>query len=128
MNKDFAQLRKRLDGSDTFMNRGHQIKKVRGREKEIPAWALSDEETRKIMLKAFPKLLTDPKQRKSAARWAAVVHLFYRMNMSKSGVAHELKIRRTNVNRIVQRLKDHASGKSKSRGRPKKEVLSPHPM
>jgi hypothetical protein len=130
LNKDFEQLRTKFDSQDGFVSSGHQIKKIRTREKEIPLWATNDKETQqKVLLRAFPKLLTDSVQRKRAGRWAAVLVLFYRMNMTKSRIASELKISPASVNSILQRARRVAKGISANNsgphgrpiGRPKKQ-------
>jgi len=129
LNRDFEQLRTKFDSRDGFVSGGHQIKKIRTREKEIPLWATNDKETQqKVLLRAFPKLQTDSKQRKRAARWAAVLVLFYRMNMTKSQIGAELRIGSTVVNSILQRARRVAKGISANNtgihgrrmGRPKK--------
>lgn len=122
MNEDLKQLRKESDGDEGFMS-GHQIKKIRARVRVIPLWAMNNAETQKVLLRAFPKLLTSPTQRKSASRWGAIIHLFYRMNMSETQVGEELEITGANVKMTLQRIRAHATGKvSNSRGRPKKET------
>lgn len=109
-NRDFEQLRTKLDKDDTFLAGGHQIKKIRTREKDTPPWATNNAEIRKLLLRAFPKLKTDPKQRKRAARWAAVIHLFYRVGMTKSQIATELKTKTPIINLVLQRARWTAKG------------------
>jgi hypothetical protein len=118
-NPDFERLREKFDSDEGFVD-GHQIEKIRTREKNIPSWATNNSEVQKILLSAFPKLKNNKIQRKRASRWAAVIHLFYRMNMTKSQVAHELKTKTTIVNRLLQRIRcvgdgttEYAQGKKR---------------
>lgn len=120
MNEDLKKLRKKMDSNDPFLAGGHQIVKARTREKEIPAWANNNVETQKLLLKAFPKLRVDNSQRKSAARWASIISMFYRMNWTYSQIAEELDTTPKAVERALYRIKRVAQGKTKNhRGRPK---------
>jgi hypothetical protein len=110
MNDDLRQLRKKIDGSDLFMN-SFQIKKISRRKREPFSWALDDKESRNILLSSFPKLKTDCKQRQSAARWARIIHLFYRMNLTEREVAEELGCTYNTVNMILYRIRKRAAGK-----------------
>jgi hypothetical protein len=109
-NKDFEQLRTKMDKDDPFISGGHQIKKIRTRKKDVPLWATNNVETRKLLLRAFPKLKTSPLQRKRAGRWAAVITMFYRMNMANSQIAAELKTKRSTIDLILQRIRWCAKG------------------
>ena len=120
MNEDLRKLRKKMDANDPFLAGGHQIVKARTREKEIPAWANNNVETQKLLLKAFPKLRLSNSQRRSAARWGAIISMFYRMNWTYSQVAEELSTSPKAVERILYRIRRVAKGSTKhSRGRPK---------
>lgn len=124
MNDDLKQLRQRLDGDEGFMS-GHQIKKIRTRTKKIPTWATNNRETKQLLLRAFPGL----RARRSAARWGAVIHYFYRMNMTYSQIAEELDTTSKAIERILWRIRRHATGKvSNPKGRPKKEGASTRPL
>ena len=121
MNEDLRQLRGKMDGSDPFMTGGHQILKIRTRKKIVPAWATNNKETQKILLKAFPKLLSSPSQRKAAARWGSIIHLFYRMNQTYSNIGADLGITPKAVEMTLWRIKRVASGVTvRHRGRPKR--------
>lgn len=120
MNEDLKKLRKKMDSNDPFLSGGHQIVKARTREKEIPAWANNNIETQKLLLRAFPKLRVDNSQRKSAARWGAVISMFYRMNWTYSQIAEELNTTSKGIEMILRRIKRIAKGKTvRPRGRPK---------
>lgn len=98
---DRNRLRGKVDGSDLFMS-AHQIKKVRTREREVPVWVLSDAEVQKVLLRSFPNLNTNLKQRKAAGRWARIIHLYYRMKRPNSQVAKEMGV---TVNALKMTLK-----------------------
>lgn len=132
MNEDLKQLRTKIDGDDPFMAGGHQIVKVRSREKEVPAWANSNLETQKLLLRTFPKLATDPRQRKSAARWGLIIHLFYRVNLTTGQIAEELGTKPSTVKLVLQHIRRAARGVSADNrrilgerpvGRPRKSVI-----
>jgi hypothetical protein len=99
--KDMARLRRKMDGDDGFMQ-AHQIKKIRTREREIPAWTLNDAEVQKVLIRAFPLLKTRAASQKAAGRWARIIHLYYRVQMSNSQVAKEMG---EGLNRVKMTLK-----------------------
>jgi hypothetical protein len=109
--RDMAKLRKRMDGDDGFMS-GHQIKKIRTREREIPAWTLNDEEVRKVLLRAFPKLHTQYRDGKLAARWARIIHLYFRMQMSNSQAAKDMEMTTNAFKKAIQHIRRVARGRS----------------
>lgn len=111
MNEDLKQLRKKIDGDDPFMSHGYEIKKIRTREKVAPVWVTSDVKLRKLLNEVFPKWRTEATQRKRAARWAAIITLFYRMGMSKAQVAAELKTTPTVINRVLQTIRARGEGR-----------------
>lgn len=113
------------------MTRGHGIKKPRTDDKKcVPEWALNDKEVQRIVLTSFPKYATDGRQRKSAARWIRVIHLFFRMGMTRGQVAEEMKVSYETVNSTIRAVRrvalgfrangEGARGITKPMGRPKK--------
>ena len=66
-NKDFAQLRTRLDSNDGFISGGHEIKKLRaGRpDRTVFSWTMSDSAVQRLLLRSFPKLETSQAHPKS---------------------------------------------------------------
>src|SRR6266850_2038055 len=106
---DFKRLRAVFGGDSQFMS-AHQIKKIRRREREIPAWTLNDTEVQKVLLRAFPKLRTNFHQSQQAARWAFIITLYFRMKKSSRDVAHELKTKPKNVELAVARIRRVARG------------------
>ena len=121
------RLRRRIDHNDTFTS-GHQIITIRRTDRVDPEWVKSDAEIRKILLRAFPKLDTDPKQRARAGRWARVIQLYFRRHYTHGQIAAELGIKYRNVNSLIDRIRRAAKGERANgtgklgnpRGRPKK--------
>lgn len=101
MNEDLAKLRKSFDGDEGFMS-AHQIKKIRGRDRKIPEWALNDKEVRKLLLRCFPTLKTNQTRAERAGRWMRVIHLYYRMGLTNSQTAAEMGVSVCVVKHIVQ--------------------------
>jgi hypothetical protein len=135
-NKSFQELRKVLDGSDPFMTGGHGIRKPNSRRKKIPDWALNDVSVKEILIRSFPKLQTNLRQRKSAAKWVRVIHLYYRAGMTRGQVATEMGIKDNALKRTLISIKRVAAGRwtdNKGRfggkkGRPKSAVPLVAPM
>ena len=107
-----------------------QLVVVRHREK-IQEW--DDQKIRKILLTAFPSLQANPSQRKKAARWAAVLKLYFHAGMSSTDVAHYLNYPLPRVKDVLRRATRVSQGyrasggvlRSGKRGRPKlnKEIV-----
>jgi hypothetical protein len=137
----FGELRQSIDSNDPFMTGGHQIMKARKRQQaSAPAWAEDDAAVRDLLKRVFPKLLTDAKQRKRAARWAAVIQMYYRVGMSRDHIAVELKTTSNGIRSVLQRVRWAAEGKTtphggwspsvrgiRPRGRPKKIAIPSAP-
>ena len=124
----FGELRQSIDSNDPFMTGGHQIMKARKRPQvPAPSWADDDIGIRELLTLIFPKLSTDPKQRKRAARWAAIIQMYYRVGMSREHIAIELKVKPDIIRLTLQRIRRAFEGKSSTggdrhylyRGRPK---------
>ncbi len=111
-NDTFQELRGKIDSNDPFMSWGHQIIKPRSNDrKNIPEWALDDKKIREILLRSFPKLTTNSRQRRGAARWMRVVHLYFRMHMTRGQVAEELRVKSRVVKDVVQNIRRAAEGR-----------------
>lgn len=106
----FQELRGSFDGQDPFMTQGHQIIKMRRSDRATPEWAKSNKRIQEILLRSFPKLRTDPVQRGRAARWALVIQLYYRVHMTRSEVAAQMKSRQKVVNRLIENINLAAKG------------------
>ena len=129
MNKDFEQLRKVLGGNDSFVAGGHRIVKLRQRRRIIPEWTRSDEKIQEVLLRSFPLLQTDPKQRTKAARWASIIHFYFRLQYTYRQTAAELgmtfyAVRQATIyiRRVAQGIWSNGRGKftGRKRGRPRK--------
>jgi hypothetical protein len=110
-NRHFQQLRKMFDGDDSFMTAGHQRTNLRTRERTVPDWTRSNKEVRKVLLRSFPKLLADPQQRLQAARWARVIHLYFRMHYTYKQVSAELDKTPKSIESIIRSIKRVADGR-----------------
>lgn len=133
MQSDFKQLRKKFDGSESFMNRGHQIIKSAGatrhaeRVSKTPDWVHDDQRVRELLLRSFPKLATDPLQRKRAGRWMQVIQLYFRMGWTWAKIAEEMGESPRKIESTIQKIYNVAAGRRsdgkqrsvRSPGRPK---------
>src|SRR6266436_1511266 len=79
-----SDARRRANGSEL---NGHHAVQTREHERLIPAWALNDEQVRKVLCNLFPKHDKDAKQRESAGRWLRIVYLYFRANQWAKDVA-----------------------------------------
>lgn len=134
MSDVFSQLRNFLDGNDPFMTRGHQIIKTAGatqhaqRMQSVPVWALDDNKIKELLMKVFPRMQTDPKQKERAMRWLRIINLYYRVGWTCGRVAEELKITYKQaewaiyaINKAAKGEADHGRNRGiKPRGRPRK--------
>ena len=119
---DMARLRNTVDGSEGFME-GHQITKVATKERVVPEWAMSNKEVQRILLMAFPKLATNPRQRKSAAIYTRIIYLYWRMKLPVTIVGREMGMDKVTLDRKIQILNRLAKGLTPS-GTPRKRGVS----
>jgi len=126
-NDTFKELRVFFDGDEQFMNKGHRILKRLRREKDVPAWTLNNDRVRKVLLRSFPNLLTDPKQKSQAARWFILIDLYFRQRWSRTEIAAEQGWSYTVVKNQIRSIIRAGEGKSpngtgalgRRRGRPR---------
>jgi hypothetical protein len=104
------QLRRNFDGADTFMT-GFLVGRAREYKRRVPRWVHNKAKIQKILLSAFPKLKTDPKQRTGAARWADVIHYYFRLRYTASQTSEELSLKLSTVNETVRSIKRVAKGR-----------------
>ncbi len=102
------------------MQGGHQIinSNLAGRtgtKRKDAKWIKSDKAVRQLLLRVFPKLETDEKQRERAGRWSRVIHLFYRLGMSYRDVAAEMNEKTSVVRCLLRSVRRAASGQSCNR-------------
>jgi Sigma-70, region 4 len=130
-NITYRQIRKSFDGSDNFAS-GHQIITVRqGKKRSVPEWVSDDEKFKDFLLRVFPKMQEDEKQRLRAGRLTRIFYMHYRANLTYGDIAYELGITTKSVERTLHRIRSIAEGKwsngkgkhgLRPRGRPKKMV------
>jgi hypothetical protein len=124
------KLREVLDSNDSFIVGGHQIVHARSYKRETPAWVTKNSEIRKLLLRSFPRLATNERQKRAAARWAMIIHLFYHMGYTSSQVAEEMGLALNKVKAICKSIRRvskglRADGRGKltgKLGRPKKHA------
>lgn len=124
-------MRSSFDGAETILSGGQGVLNQgrRGRKRTgVPDWVEDETRVRAILLKAFPKLVTDAGQRARAGRWARVIDGYYREGAPAQDIADDLGISKQSVELILTRLRFHASGNTRRsrpagrpRGRPKKQ-------
>lgn len=117
------RLRRRIDHDDVFTS-GHQILKVRGKEKSCPEWAKYDDQTRGLLCLMFPKLKVNDNQRKRAGLMLRVIRLYYRENYTRKQVSEETGKNYNTVRMILRQIQNASkllradgSGPYKRKGR-----------
>src|SRR5205085_2251114 len=119
-----------LDRKDIFQT-GHGI---RGgptlRMQKIPEWMYQTKDVGEVLLRVFPKLETDERQRKSATRWLEIIQLYFKSGWSVRDVAEKLSISEKKVYDTAQRLTRAGAGlrttgkpRIGKRGRPKTKTI-----
>ena len=116
-----------FDGKDHFMT-GHDVRGKPSstwskRVRSLPRWISDDKLIQELLLKVFPKLKTDSRQRERAGRWLRVIQLYFRTALPARSVAEELRISEKTVydtelriNRAVKGLR--TTGRQKTTGKP----------
>jgi hypothetical protein len=62
------------------------------------------------LIRAFPKLATDEKQRKAAGRWARIAQMHFRGQMTRGQIAEEMGLPITSVKRAIECIRRTAKG------------------
>lgn len=124
-----AELRGKVDGDDPFFE-GHRIIKPRRGNRKCPEWAADNTKLRKVLLLAFPKLETNAKQRAKAGRWARIIQLYFRSQMTNGQVAHELKMSIAHIDTVLRAIRRAAAGlRANGSGKRTRNVpVSGHPI
>lgn len=102
--EDLIQLRKCFDTSESFM-KGFQIIQTRRPERDIPSWTTNDKFIQQLLLRVFPKLHTDPKQRRAAGSWSRIIYLYFRVQYNDGEIAEEMNMTITSVRQQIYRIK-----------------------
>lgn len=103
-------LRTILDADDAFLS-GHQIMKLRRQKRPAPEWARHSRQVRGILLRSFPRLDSDPRQRVRAGRWARIIHLYFVLGHTYSEVAEELREGVQSVRSSIQHISNASRGR-----------------
>lgn len=123
----FEQLRRSFGSLDPYMSGGHQIIKTRQVKRNIPLWAKNDRNIRQMLLVSFPKLKSNIRQRKKAARWTRIIQLYFRVHKTHGQIADEMGMTLNAVKMVIRAIKWAAEGKrangsgmlGNKKGRPK---------
>jgi hypothetical protein len=78
--------------------------------KEIPLWTMNQTAIAALVKQVFTKLDTDAKQRRRAAYWASVIHLYWRMRYTVPQIAHEMGSSVCKVRGVIRSAKNAAAG------------------
>jgi hypothetical protein len=109
----YMQLRKKVDGSDGFME-AHQIAAIRAtpakRDREANKWVFLDSEVQKAILRSFPDWRKNSRHRKAAGRWARLIQLYYRMEMPIQLVAKEMGLTKNAAKMLLKGIRRVSSG------------------
>ena len=126
MSKTHSILRRGFDNREPFMTGGHQLINSVGatqhnrRVSTLPAWANDDEKVRQLLLRVFPKLLTDDRQRQRARRWNQVIHFYFRMGLTHNQIADEMGEPAAAIGSTIQKIYYAAAGRRSDTGKPLK--------
>jgi len=121
-----------FDGSEPFMTGGHQILSPHAAvdrvvDKHRPEW-VEDAAFKALLLREFPNMDTDEKQRDRAGRWNRAVYLYYRVSLSALEASGQMGLTVDQFKNILKCIRRVAVGrrcdnrKAKGltpRGRPK---------
>ena len=84
---------------------GYQVVKARRQERKNPDWVNNDAKIKGFIIRAFPKLDTDPRQVEAARRWVRVVYLYFRMGYTNTQTAEEMNLTLDQVGSIIRSLR-----------------------
>jgi hypothetical protein len=114
-----------FSGTDQFMQGGHQIinsnRANAGPKRKNADWAKSDKIVQTLLLRVFPKLMTDEKQRERAGLWMRVIQLYYRAGYSFGDTAAEMGVKLKFVRNVLQKIAYVRHGKT-TKGKTRKRV------
>jgi predicted DNA-binding protein YlxM (UPF0122 family) len=97
---------------------------------KMPEWMKDEKNVRELLLRVFPKLKTNDRQRKRAARWVAIIGLYFKTAWSARDVAEKLNTTEKKIYDTAQRITRAGAGlrttgkqRTGKRGRPKTNHL-----
>lgn len=119
--------------SDQFMRGGHRIinsnRAFAGPHRKEELWTNDEIAVRELLLRVFPKLDTNEKDRLRAGRWARLIHLYFKSGLSQGDVANEMKMSKMAVNSMLRNIRRASKGgpcnKKLSRASSKAYLRSP---
>ena len=92
---DFDSLRQQFDGDDPIIwglkTGGNGQTGHNQRVANTPEWATDNAQVRAVLLRAFPKMETNPTQRARAGRWAFIIKYYFQLGEEASKIAVELR-------------------------------------
>lgn len=114
-----------------FNGGGHQIVHARTYKRAIPRWTKNDKSIRELLLRTFPRMREDDRQHEAAARWGAVIHLYFRMGYTRSQIAEEIGSTTVKVHGMIRSILRVSKGiradgrgpLGRPKGRPKNAAL-----
>jgi hypothetical protein len=115
-----------FDGKDHFQTGHSRRSGPTLRMRKMPEWMKNEKNIHALLLRVFPKLKTDARQRTSAAHWAGLIRLYFKSGWKARDVAGELNISEKQVYDTAQRITRAGAGlrttgkrRTGRRGRPK---------
>lgn len=129
---EFSDSQARFEKILDYIPPPQEDEELRSRHNDIPDWATDDRKIRDFLLRSFPKLKTDLKQRIRAGRWLRVINLYFRMQWSHTQVAEEIGMLPKVVHGMIRGIRRSAQGRRvdgkglsglKPIGRPKNNSL-----
>lgn len=89
------------------LRRYHEVP-VKIYHRNTPAWALSNKSLRYILMTLFPKMASDRRQRKRAARTCSLIYRYFRLCEPAGSIAEDLCVSAKCVQKQVERIKHRA--------------------
>ena len=87
-----------------------QVVQARTYKRKKPTWVWNDKKIRDLIVRAFPKMETSRTQRESAARWASVIHLYFRMGYTRAQIAEEIGSTTGKIHGIIRSISRVSKG------------------
>lgn len=126
---NYARINKRIARHDPSLIGASQIVMTRKRwRKKAPDWVMDDVKIRKLLLRVFPKLHIDAGQRIRAARWAAIIRMYYSSGMTETDIAQEIGGTPNAIRQTRKRVLWAYGGLAANSGKPlkRKRTVTPY--
>jgi hypothetical protein len=81
-------------------------------------WAHDDKQIQQLLLRSFPRMHTNSKQRKRAGRWLRVINLYWRQQWSRGDIAAELGLKYNIIKNLIRAIRRAAAGRRSDTGKP----------